>query len=307
MELRIFGFQALWSPYFLCLLMIVGFLYAQCTGRWRGRFAHSEQIKKSEAFYFYSALLLIYVIKGSPLDVLAHISFTMHMVQMAFLLLLVPIFIIKGIPAWLWQTFISNPLVQPIWRIVTQPIIALFSFVLLFSFYHIPVILDAIKLSEALHALYTVMLFSSAIAMYWTTVNSVPGERQLKGLHKTAMIISNAVLITPACALIIFADTPLYATYQSGEAWLQSMALCVPTTMLASLASAGITGPELFMSMSTLEDQQLGGIVMKIIQELIFGVLLFTVFRAWYKHEQRNADAITEAALAERKAMNEYY
>ncbi|MEE1131824.1 MAG: cytochrome c oxidase assembly factor CtaG [Caryophanon sp.] len=306
MELRVFGFQALWSPYFLCILIIVGFLYAQCTGKWRGRFSYSEPLKKSEAMYFYSALLLIYVIKGSPLDVLAHISFTMHMVQMALLLLLVPIFIIKGIPAWLWQIFISHPLVRPIWRIVTQPIVALFTFTLLFSFYHIPVILDAIKLSEALHACYTVVLFGSAITMYWTTINRVPGEQQLKGLHKVAMIIGNAVLITPACALIIFADTPLYNTYQSGEAWLQSMALCVPTTMLVSLANAGITGPELFMSMSTLEDQQLGGIVMKIIQELIFGVLLYTVFRAWYKHEQRNADALTEAALAERKAMNNY-
>lgn len=226
---------------------------------------------------------------------------------MAFLLLLVPIFIIKGIPVWLWQAFLRMRYVAPIWRLVTQPIVALFAFTLLFSFYHIPVILDMIKLNELLHACYTAILFSSAIFMYWTTINEVPGQRKLKGLYKVGMIMGNAVLITPACALIIFADAPMYETYMSGDAWLQSMALCVPASMLPVLAASGITGPELFMSMSTLEDQQLGGIVMKIIQEIIFGVLLYTVFRTWYKTEQQQADELTAAALAERKAMNQYY
>ena len=43
-------------------------------------------------------MITIYIIKGSPIDLMAHIMFTMHMVQMAILLLLVPIFLIKGIP-----------------------------------------------------------------------------------------------------------------------------------------------------------------------------------------------------------------
>lgn len=307
MELSVFGFQALWSPYFFCVLLGVAITYRYVTGKGRTRFAASEPLQLRQAMLFYSALLLLYMIKGSPLDVMAHISFTMHMVQMAFLLLLVPILVIKGIPQWCWQYVITHRWVAPVWHVVTQPVVALLTFTLLFSFYHIPVILDAVKLNEALHALYTSVLFMSALFMYWTTVNEVQGARKLKGLHKVAMIIGNAVLITPACALIIFADEPMYATYMSGDVWLQSMALCVPAAMLPALASAGITGPELFMSMSTLEDQQLGGIVMKIIQEIIFGVLLYTVFRAWYVSEQQQADELTATALAERKAMNDYY
>ena len=307
MELSVFGFQALWSPYFFCIIIVIALVYAYFTGKGRLRFAKSEPLQTRQAVLFYSALLVIYIIKGSPLDVMAHISFTMHMVQMALLLLLVPILVIKGIPAWCWQRLMTARRIAPLWHVLTQPVVALLTFTLLFSFYHVPVILDAVKLNELLHALYTAVLFMSAICMYWTTVNEVDGARQLKGLHKVAMIIGNAVLITPACALIIFANEPMYATYMSGERWLQSMALCVPTSMLPILASSGITGPELFMSMSTLEDQQLGGIVMKIIQEIIFGVLLYTVFRAWYNAEQQQADELTAAALAERRAMNEYY
>lgn len=307
MELSVFGFQALWSPYFFCAIVAVMVLYVVAATTWRKRFLQSEPLKKSEAIYFSTAMILLYIIKGTPLDLLAHISFTMHMVQMALLLLLVPIFLIKGIPWWMWQSLLEKPIIKQLARVLTQPIVSLLTFTLMFSFYHIPVILDTIKLSEPLHAIYTTLLFTSAVCMYWTLVNNVPGQPQLKGLYKVAIIIGNAVLITPACALIIFADTPMYETYVAGEAWLKSMELCVPVGTLASLASAGLTGPELFMSMSTLEDQQLGGIVMKIIQEIIFGVLLFTVFRAWYVSEQRNAEAITAAALAERKAMNQYH
>ena len=45
---------------------------------------------------------------------------------------------------------------------------------------------------------------------------------------------------------------PMYITYNSGEAWLQAMALCVPASTLSGLAGLGISGPELFTNMSTL-------------------------------------------------------
>ena len=307
MKLSVFGFQALWSPYFLCVILIVSVLFFVSATTWRHRFLVSEPLTKAQAVYFSLAMMLLYIVKGTPIDVLAHISFTMHMVQMALLLLFVPIVLIKGIPWWMWQAFISLRIIRPVWRVLTQPIVSLFTFTLLFSFYHIPVILDVVKLSEPLHAAYTGLLFSSAVWMYWSLLHPIPDSKEVKDLHKIGIVMANAVLITPACALIIFADTPMYETYIAGDAWLQSMALCVPASTLAMLPSLGVMGPELFMSMSTLEDQQLGGIVMKIIQEIIFGALLYSIFRKWYKNEQKNADAITAAALEERKAMSQYY
>jgi putative membrane protein len=90
-------------------------------------------------------------------------------------------------------------------------------------------------------------------------------------------------LITPACALIIFANDPLYATYYDPQAWMKSLELCVPAGTLASL---DLTGPQMFMSMSILHDQQLGGVLMKIIQEIVYGAMLFFIFIEWYKKER---------------------
>lgn len=47
------------------------------------------------------------------------------------------------------------------------------------------------------------------------------------------------MLLTPACALIIFTDTPLYATYADPSAWVSALELCVPADMLAGLNLSG--------------------------------------------------------------------
>lgn len=303
MPLSIFGFQALWSPYFIGVIIFLTVVYFLVTVTWRKDFKVSEPLKRSEAIYFILAMITLYIIKGSPVDLLGHIMFTVHMVQMAFLLLLIPIFLIKGIPWWVWNVVVHAPVIRKIFKIFTQPLVAIFVFIALFSFYHIPSIFDTIKLDETLHGLYTFILFVSAIFMYWPLLNMVEGQHQLKPLYKIAYIIGNAVLITPACALIIFASNPMYATYTDADVWLKAMELCVPQSTLSGLT---LSGPELFSSMSPLSDQQVGGVLMKIIQEIIFAVILARVFRIWWNSERKDPDEITAKALKEFKEQTIY-
>ncbi|WP_431029365.1 cytochrome c oxidase assembly factor CtaG [Lysinibacillus sp. LZ02] len=294
MPLSIFGFQALWSPYLIGVIAFLTVVYFLTTVTWRKDFKVSEPLKKSEAIYFILAMIILYIIKGSPIDLLGHIMFTMHMVQMAFLLLLVPIFLIKGIPWWVWKVVVEAPVVRMIFKIFTQPLVAIFIFIAMFSFYHIPSVFDAIKLDMTLHGIYTFVLFITALFMYWPLLNQVDGQHKMKNINKLAYIAGNAVLITPACALIIFASHPMYATYTEADAWLQAMELCVPVDTLAGL---NLSGPELFSNMDPVSDQQVGGVMMKIIQEIIFGVILARIFRKWWVSERSSQQEITEKAL----------
>lgn len=303
MSLSVFGFQALWSPYLMVVIVFFTVLYFLTTITWRKKFKVSEPLKKGEAVYFAIGMISLYIIKGSPIDLMAHIMFTYHMVQMAFLLLFIPLCIIKGIPWWVWKVTIEAPIIKTLFRIFTNPVVAAIIFAGMFSIYHLPAVLDFIKMDEFIHGAYTFVLFMSALLMYWPLVNTVPGQVEMKGLYKVGYIIANAVLITPACGLIIFADNPMYSTYTEGEAWLKAMELCVPSATLAGLS---LTGPELFTNMSAIDDQQLGGTLMKIIQEIIFAVLLFSVFVKWYRKEQRNADDITEKSLKEYQEKMKY-
>ena len=302
MPLSIFGFQALWSPYLIGVLIFLTAVYFLVTVVWRKDFKVSEPLKRSEAIYFVLAMILIYVIKGSPIDLMSHIMFTYHMVQMAFLLLLIPMLIIKGIPWWVWKVVVEAPVVRKLFKIFAQPIVAIFVFALMFSLYHIPLVFDKIKLDETLHGLFTFILFLSAFFMNWPLVHNVKGQPQMKGLYKIGYIIANAIVITPACALIIFNPEPMYATYTDGQTWLKAMELCVPTSTLSSLS---LSGPEIFNNLSPIRDQQLGGVLMKIIQEIIFAYVLYKVFIRWWREEKSNDDTITEKALKEFQAKKQ--
>lgn len=294
MPLSIFGFQALWSPVMIGFLLFITILYFLVTVKWRKDFQVSEPLQKSEVAYFLTSLVLLYIIKGSPIDLMGHIMFSFHMTQMAILLILIPPLLMKGIPWWVWKVVIQLPVVKSIFSILTKPLLALIVFSGLFSFYHIPLIFDFIKLNEVLHGSYTFILFLSAIFMWWSILDIIPDEKKLHGLKKIGYIIGSAILITPACALIIFSGVAMYDTYTNPDAWLKAMELCVPSSTLAGLS---LSGPELFSNMPPFEDQQLGGIIMKIIQEIIYGVVLFSIFFKWYRSEQENADKITEKAL----------
>lgn len=308
MPISIFGFQALWSPYLIGGLILITIFYFLVTVKWRDKFKVSEPLKKSEATYFILGIISFYIIKGSPIDLLGHIMFTMHMTQMALLLLLVPIFFIKGIPWWLWKVVVEKPVVRTIFKVFTRPLVSILLFTGLFSVYHLPSVFDTVKLNEVYHLFYTGMLFTSSIFMYWPLLNNVEGQHEMKNMNKLAYIVSNAVLITPACALIIFASSPMYGTYSDGAMWLKAMELCVPASTLSGIAMSGLTlsGPELFSNMNLLSDQQVGGVLMKVIQEIIFGVLLFRIFRSWWNSERLNQTEITENALKEFQNRTRY-
>ncbi|RLQ95867.1 cytochrome c oxidase assembly factor CtaG [Falsibacillus albus] len=294
MPLGIFGFQALWSPYFLFSVASLTAIYFLLTTKWRHKFKDSEPLTTKQASLFISTMIIVYIVKGSPVDIIGHILFSIHMIQMAILYLIVPPILIASIPTYLWSAFINLPVVKPIFHFFTLPLIALILFNGVFSFYHVPSIFDAIKTHETLHITYTIVLFVFAIFMWWPLVNKLPGQYQLSGVKKIGYVFADGILLTPACALIIFADHPLYASYADASVWLKAMSLCVPNGTLANLS---LSGPELFTNMPVVEDQQLGGVVMKVIQEIVYGVMLFQVFFQWFKKEQEDSDAINEAAL----------
>lgn len=287
LSLEIFGFRALWSPFFFLFLLLVLCLFFVITVFKRESFTTSEPLKRSEAFFFTFTIILLYLTKGSPLDLMGHLMFYAHMIQMAVLFLVIPPLLIIGIPSWIWRKVLHLPIIKPLFSLFSKPLIALIVFNGMFSFYHIPLIFDAIKMDMWLHASYTILLFFTAILMWWPLVNKLPEYESLTGLKKIGYVFADGILLTPACALIIFADTPMYATFSDPTAWMEALKLCVPGSTLANL---NLSGPEVFNSMSLIHDQQLGGVLMKIIQEIVYGVVLGHIFFSWYRKEQADSE-----------------
>lgn len=293
-DIQLFGFRALWSPYYLAFLVIIGVLYWKITGSWRTRFKNNQPPLSKTRVYFFIVLALLYIIKGSPIDLLGHLMFSVHMTQMAILYLVIPPLLLLGMPKWLLNIITAPKGIHKFVKLFTKPLLALILFNGLFSIYHIPVVFDVVKTDVWAHGIYTSILFVSAILMWWPVIGPLPQYYQIDGLKKIGYLIANGVLLTPACGLIIFAQHTLYNTYSDPQFWLAALQLCVPASMLATL---DLQGPMMFSWLPDVQkDQQLGGVLMKIIQEVIFGYALAVIFYRWAKIEQQ-VDKIDDLTL----------
>ncbi|MFD1849173.1 cytochrome c oxidase assembly factor CtaG [Oceanobacillus bengalensis] len=296
LELQIFGFRAMWSPYYLIFLGLMAVVYSLITGRYRHHFGENEKPSVKQQFYFYLGLILIYFSKGSPVDLLSHIMLTAHMTQMAIYLIIAPILIIKGLPVWIWRRIFNTPVIKTILNTLTRPLISLLFFNGLFSVYHLPVVFNFSKSSPVAHTAIHLLLLFAAFIMWLPLLTPVKEMDKLSPILKMGYIFVNSVLITPACVLIIFASAPLYAAYTQDGAWLTALSLCVPSDVMSGLSSM-LTGPELFSPLSVMLDQQVGGIIMKVVQELTYGAVLASILFQWFRGEGSKIDPLPSTPI----------
>lgn len=302
LDLQIFGFRALWSPYFLTFIIIVSLAYFIITGPKRNDFG--EDLAKPtilQQIFFYSGMFLIYAVKGSPVDLLSHIMMSAHMVQMGILYFITPILIIRGLPDWVLRAFINTPVIKPIVNIATKPLIALAVFNISFALYHVPMIFDFTKANQPVHIAATLFLFIAALFMWWPIITPLEERNTLQPLLKMGFLLGSIFIVAIACALIIFASNPLFEAYSSTGAWIQSLSLCVPTDVLSGL-SGELSGPEMFSPLDALEDQQLGGVIMMYLQEVVYGIILAWIFFSWFTNRSLEIDPLPENYTADSPA-----
>lgn len=293
LQLQIFGFRALWSPYFLTFLAIVAFIYFFMTIIKREKYLGDERITRNQQLFFYGGIILLYIVKGSPVDLLSHIMMSAHMVQTATLYFIIPIFFIRGIPAVWWEKVIGIPVVKPIVKFFTIPLISLALFNSLFAMYHLPLIFDFTKANQIVHTSTTLILFITALFMWWPLVTPIKRLDTLQPLVKMGYLLGSILMVSIACALIIFSRDPLFDAYRSSSAWMQAMALCVPGDVLTGITNT-LTGVEMFSPLSVQEDQQLGGIIMMLYQQVIYGFVLAWIFFGWFSKKNLATDPMPE-------------
>lgn len=300
--LQYFSFQAVWSPMFLfaTIALIIGYLYV--VGPWRERhFPMESPVALGKKLLFITAALLYYLAYEGPLSLLGHIMFSFHMTNMALLYLIVPPMVLASVPGYVWKFAFSASFWRKL-KFLMHPIVTLILFNMMFSVYHIPVVHDYVMTNFVIHRLYYLVMLIAAFMMWWHVITPIKGMEQMSHVKRMAYIFANGVLLTPACALIIFSSDPLYAVYNDPQVWVNAMGYCVPGD--TSFLIEQFEGPQFFSSFTTLEDQQAGGIIMKLIQEVTYGVLLAMVFREWFTREHKQ-EAIDEQLLQDALAIKQ--
>lgn len=278
-----FTFEELWSPMFFFAMAAVVILYFYLVGPWRLKhFPEEKGATGMQKTMFVAAVLFFYLCHGGPLNLLGHLMFTFHMVNMSVSYLIVPPMVLMAVPGYVWRRMFGAPFWRK-FRFLMHPIATLVLFNMLFSIYHVPAVHDYVMTNFTVHRLYYAVLLITSFMMWWQIACPVKEWARLTDLKKMAYVFANGVLLTPACALIIFAPGSLYATYNDPQVWATAMGYCMSRD--TSILLEEFSGPQFFNLMGVAEDQQLGGIIMKLVQELMYGIILAYIFRQWFKRE----------------------
>ena len=251
-----------WSfdPALLGTLLTTAALYVLALGPLRARLGGSPA-PPWRVVAFVAGLLVTFLAEASPLHDLGEVyQFSAHMLQHVVLAYVVPPLLIVGTPPWLAARVLGLPGVRPVLRTLTRPLVALLMFSLAFSIWHVPSIYQAAFRSAALHHVEHVLFIGTALIMWWPLMGDVPFLARLGRAGSVGYLLVLPVGQFVVSALLSFSSVSAYPMYA---------------------AAPRIT------ALSPVEDQQLGGIVMKIAGFLAFGIPLAWIFLRWAAEESR--------------------
>ncbi len=265
LELRQAGFVALWHPGIMAVVLLLGAAYLLAVGPWRHRFPGSRPATGRQKTALLLSLLTLYVAVGSPLDFVAdNLLMSAHMTEHMLLTFVFPPLLLLGTPAWLIRpVVVGNPVVHRIASRLTRPLTALVLFNLVFSAVHIPVIYDLTLRNNALHFTEHALLVITGICMWWPVLSPLPEMPRLSDMMQIGYLFINEIFQTIAFALITFANHPLYSVYDHAP---------------------------LLWGITRMEDQQMGGILMKMGAMASIVPAMWDAFFRWARREsaQRN-------------------
>lgn len=249
----------LWNPLLVLTLVAIFAIYVRVMKRMPSNMDTGISLKKKLAFL--SGLIAAYAALAGPLAILANnLVLSAHMLQQSLMYVVMPPLVLLGMPIEFYRFLNDRVFNVSFLRILKSPWLHLLLFNLLWSFYHLPFIyeyiLEHILLLEVVH----VVINTSAFLM-WIHVLAPEGLiNRMSYVMKMGYMFANGMLITPACALIIFSATILY--------------------------SSVLEAPQLFLVPTPLDDQQLGGVIMKVVQEFSYSLVIGSIFVKWVKTEK---------------------
>lgn len=244
------------------------------TAAWR---AAREPVQPARVAAFVAALgALVGALNGPIHDLAERALFSAHMAQHLILTLVIPPLLLAGTPAFMADALLAPLLARPaarfVARTVTRPLVALGAWTVALFVWHLPGPYAAALGSHTVHFVQHAALVSAALLAWWPVASP---SRRLPALPYAAQILylfAFGMPMTIVAAMITGAEHVLYPFYD---------------------AAPRVT------SLTPLEDQRLGGILMWVPAGVVPLIAFTTVFFRWASAESDDL-AEAEASVPDR-------
>jgi putative membrane protein len=193
-------------------------------------------------------------------DIAERYNFSVHMVQHLIFTMVVAPLLLLGMPAWLLRRVLAPRWLFDTVRTLSRfvPALVIFNVVLVFT--HWPLIVNEALTSGLVHFLIHALLLVSSLIVWMPIVSPLPEIPRLQPVLQMLYLFTWSIVPTVPASFLTFGASPLYKFYE------------------------GV--PHLF-EVTTLEDQQAAGLIMKIGAGLLLWGVIAVVFFRWASEEER--------------------
>ncbi len=206
-------------------------------------------------------VLALWVASDYPIhDVAEGYNYSVHMVQhLTYSMIAAPLLLL-GMPAWLLRRLLAPRWLFSTVRTLSRFIPALLIFNVILVFTHWPLVVNTSLESGMAHFLLHTLLFVSSLIVWMPIVSPLPEIPRLVPVMRIFYLFAWSIVPTVPASFLTFGSAPLYKFYEHV--------------------------PHLF-GLSTLEDQQAAGLIMKIGAGLLLWMVIAVVFFRWASEEER--------------------
>ena len=242
-----------------CLALIAGYLYA--IGPLRRKHGLAERADHVQTAFFLSGILILFMSLNGPIHELSDFYlFSAHMVQHLLLTLIMPPLLLIGLPAWLVQPLLRSRAFAATARTLTSPLVAFAIYNVVFAGWHLPTFYNWALENHNVHIVQHLMFIGAAVLVWWPVVEPVPELERMASPVRMLYLFALGVPMSVVSALITLSDSVLYGWYAEA--------------------------PRIF-SLSALDDQQMGGLIMWVPGMMVYWVAITILFFRWSRREER--------------------
>lgn len=249
-----------WHPEVIVGLILTGWVYWFGVGPLRKRYDLADRVERRHPRLFFLGLFALAVATISPIHDLSNTIFTAHMIQHLLLAFVAAPLLLLGTPDWLIRPVFQSPLLNRPIRLITHPILAFAIFNVVFAGWHLPFFYEAAVRFDGVHAVEHLTFTAAAMVMWWPIMSPMPELPRLSDPAQILYLFLLPIAQIAVFAPITFAPTVLYPSYEAGA------------------------GP---WGISSLADQQTGGVIMKVVTSVVFLSVLTVVFFRWFNREEK--------------------
>ncbi|HLR60939.1 MAG TPA: cytochrome c oxidase assembly protein [Lentibacillus sp.] len=221
--------------------------------------------------YFFSAVILFYLVEGSPFALAADdylvSALVFQLSTMAFIV--APLFILSFPKAYLKIFFWRHKRSKIAKFLFAHPWPLAVVFNGLVTVFLIPSVFNAVTGNALLQFLYEVLLVTFALLTWWIIIQPSREISDHSYFMRVAYVFFTALFLMPIGIFLLVIQDPMYTSYTA------------------------VSG-ELLPALTAVYDQQLAGGVLKFLQLSSYSVALFYLLKMWGLQEEENEGKVDD-------------